>query len=90
MAGWIKMPLGKEVDLGPGNIVKWQPRSPTKKILPPIFGLCLLWPNGWMDQDTTWHGGKPRPRQHCVRWGPPKGHTTSQILAHVLCGQTAG
>jgi len=20
---------------------------------PPIFGLCLLWPNGWMDQDAT-------------------------------------
>jgi len=18
---------------------------------------CLLWPNGWMDQDTTWYGG---------------------------------
>ena len=23
----------------------------------PIFGPCLLWPNGWMDQDGTWHGG---------------------------------
>jgi len=20
---------------------------------PPLFGPCLLWPNGWMDQDTT-------------------------------------
>jgi len=20
----------------------------------PIFGPCLLWPNGWMDQDATW------------------------------------
>jgi len=19
-----------------------------------IFGSCLLWPNGWMDQDATW------------------------------------
>jgi len=26
--------------------------------------------NGWMDQDTTWYGGRPRPRWHCVRWGP--------------------
>jgi len=25
--------------------------------LPQIFGLCLLWPNGWMDQDDTWHRG---------------------------------
>jgi len=20
---------------------------------PPLFGPCLLWPNGWMDQDAT-------------------------------------
>jgi len=24
----------------------------------------------WMDQDETWHGGRPRPRPHCVRWAP--------------------
>ena len=36
----------------------------------PIFGLFLLWPNGWMDQDATWNAGKPRPRPHCVTWGP--------------------
>ena len=29
---------------------------------PPLFGPCLLWPNGWMDQDTTCYGGQPRPR----------------------------
>jgi len=47
------MPLGTEVDLGPDDIVldgdqlplpqKWG-RAPS-----PIFGPCLLWPNGWMD-----------------------------------------
>jgi len=37
---------------------------------PPIFGPYLLWPNGSMDQDATWCGGRPRPRRHCVRWGP--------------------
>ena len=21
---------------------------------PPVFGPCLMWPNGWMDQDATW------------------------------------
>jgi len=47
---------------------------------PPVFGPCLLWPNGWMDQDATWHGGRPRPRPHCARWGPsspppPKGYS---------------
>jgi len=36
----------------------------------PIFGPCLLWPNGCMDQDATWHGGRPRPGPHCARWGP--------------------
>jgi len=30
----------------------------------------VLWPNGWMDQDATCYDGSPRPRQHCVRWGP--------------------
>jgi len=20
--------------------------------------------------DATWYGGRPRPRRHCVRWGP--------------------
>jgi len=34
----------------------------------PVFGPCLLWPNGWMDQDATWYGGKPRPTR-CVRCG---------------------
>jgi len=29
-----------------------------------------LWPNGWTDQDETWHAGRPRPSPHCVRWGP--------------------
>jgi len=29
---------------------------------PLIFGPCLLWPNGWMHQHTTWYGGRPQPR----------------------------
>jgi len=37
---------------------------------PPLFGSCLLWPNGWMDQDSTWYGDKLRPRPRCDRWGP--------------------
>jgi len=28
---------------------------------PQIFGPCLLWPNGWMDEGGTWHGGRPQP-----------------------------
>ena len=30
----------------------------------------VLWPNSWMDQDTTWYGGSPRPKRHCFTWGP--------------------
>jgi len=37
---------------------------------PPIFGPCLLWPNGWMDQDATLYRGRPQPKRHCVTWGP--------------------
>jgi len=29
----------------------------------------VLWPNGWTDQDETWHAGRPRPWPHCIRWG---------------------
>ena len=43
---------------------------PKKRAEPPIFGPCLWWPNGCMDQDATWYGGRPRPRQHCARWDP--------------------
>jgi len=31
---------------------------------------CMLWPNGWTDEDATWYGGTPRPKRHCVRWRP--------------------
>ena len=31
----------------------------------------VLWPpNGWMNQDETGYGGRPRPRSHCATWGP--------------------
>ena len=35
-----------------------------------IFGPYLLWSNGWMDQDSAWHGDRPQPRRLCVKWGP--------------------
>jgi len=79
MAGWIKMPLGMEVVLGPGDFVLDEdPAPPEKGAQPPIFGPCLLWPNSWMHQDTTWYGGRPWLRQLFVRWGSsslPKGGT---------------
>jgi len=75
MAAWIKMPLGMEVGLGLGDFVlDGDPAPfPKKGAEPPpqIFGPCLLWPNGWMDQDGTWHGGRPRPRRLFVLDGDP-------------------
>jgi len=69
MAAWIKMSLGMELGLGPGDCVRWGPRSPSPKG-GTIFGPCLLWPNGWMGEAGTWHGGMLQPRRLCFRWGP--------------------
>jgi len=46
-AGWMKAPLGTEVDLGPGHIVSHEEPAalPRKEhSSPPLFGPCLLWP----------------------------------------------
>jgi len=36
----------------------------------PVCDVRALWPNGWTDQDETWHAGRSRPRPYYVRWGP--------------------
>jgi len=98
-AGWIKIPLGTEVGLGPGHIVlDGDPASPPQKkkgyctaLHPQILGQCLLWPMaGWikmpLDMEVGFSSG------HIVLDGdpaPPKGHSP-QFSAHVCCGQTAG
>ena len=54
------MPLGMEIGLDPGDFVLDGDPAP----LPKIFGSCLLWSNGWMDEArTNWHGGRPQPRR---------------------------
>jgi len=65
--GWIKMSLGMEVGLGPGDIVLDGDPAPQNggTAAPPLFGSCLLLPNGWMDQDATWYGG----RRNVLIWG---------------------
>ena len=69
-AGWITMPLSTEVGLSPGDVVLDGVQAPPKRAQPPVFGPCLLWPNGWMDEDATWYGNRPRPRPQCVTRGP--------------------
>ena len=91
MAAWIKISLGMEVGLGPGDFVlDGDPASLSPK--GGLFGPCLLRPNGWMDEAGTWHGGRPQPRRLCVRWRPSpstqKGaEPPPQFSAHICCGQ---
>ena len=69
------MPLGTELGLGPGDFVlNGDPTPPDKKGTAsyPIFGPCLLWPNGWMDEDATWYGSR-----HCVRRRPSSAPSAS-------------
>ena len=85
-AGWIKMPLGTEIGFGPGDTVLDGNPAPPKRGTTAIFGGYLLLPNGWMDQDSTWHGCRPRPRPHCARWGPssPQNGAVPPIFAPCL------
>jgi len=94
----IKMPLGTEVGLGPHDIVLDGDPAPLSKkgrTPSPIFGPRLLWPNGWMDQDGTWHGGGHGGSGRIVLDGDPaplpkKGaEPPPQFSAH-FSGQTAG
>jgi len=82
-AGWIKMALGVEMGLGPGHIVLDGDPPPLHKkggTVPRFFGPFLLWPNGWMHQDATWYGSRPRPRPHCARC--PATHLPPQKGGH--------
>jgi len=86
------------VGLGPGHIVlDGDPTRPKRwwssegGAEPSIFGRCLLWPNGSMDLDVTWYRGRPRPKRHCVRWGPssPAKRAHPPIFGpYLYCGQT--
>ena len=58
----------------------------------PVCDVSALWPNGWVDQDETWHACRPRPWPHCVRWGPNslslKGaQPPTKFLAHICCAK---
>ena len=93
------MPLGIEVGLSPGDIVLDGDPAPLPKKgsepPSPIFGPCLLWPNGWVDQDGNWYGGGPwfRPGHIVLDGNPallPKKGQSPPFWAHLYCGQRAG
>jgi len=86
------MPLGTEVGLDlRDNVFDVGPATPRKKgtPTPSNFGPCLLWPNGWIDEDAAWYGSRPRPRPHCTRRGPSsreRGTAVPLFSAHGYCG----
>ena len=78
------MPLGTQVGLVPGHIVlDGVPAPLSKKGAEPRPNFRpFLWPNGWMDEDSTWYGSRPRPRPHCTRLVPSyprKGHSSPRF-----------
>jgi len=79
-----------EIGLGPGDtVLDGDPAPPPKGAQRQLFGPCLLWPNGWMDQDAAWYRGRSLPKPHCVRWGDTaptqKGGTSSPTTFWPLC-----
>ena len=72
-AGWTKMPRCGCRPRRRRLCVRWGPAPPSRKKRHsphPIFRPCLLWLNGWMDEDATWYGSRPLPRPHCVSGDP--------------------
>jgi len=93
-AGWIKMPIGTEVCLGPRHIVlDGNPASHKKGYNPSPNFLPMSAVAKRLDE-LRCHlvQGRPRSSPHCVRWGPsfPQqgGTAPPQFFAHVYCGPT--
>jgi len=57
----------------------------------PIFGPCLLWPNGWMDEHAAWYRSRPRPRPHCTTRDPSSRErgTAATPPTYLVTGQLA-
>jgi len=51
-----------------------------RTVVCPVCDVRVLWPNGWIDQDETWHAGRPWLQPHCVRWDPAPPLTELPIL----------
>ena len=52
-----------------GDLIPQKGGGAQHPLSPPILAYVLC-PNGFMDQDATWYGGRPQPRPHCVTWRP--------------------
>jgi len=91
--GWIKMPLGMEVDPSLGHIVL-DPAPQKRAQQPPNFQPMNVVTKRLDGSSATEYGGRPRPRRHCVRWWPissQRGTASSpNFWPIVCCGQMAG
>jgi len=94
MAGWIKMPLGMEVGLGPGYVVPHGDPAPLPKkgAQPPQFlgHVYCAQTAGWIKMPLGTKVGLG-PGHIMLHWDPAplpqKGHSP-QFSVHVYCGQT--
>jgi len=70
------MPLGREVGLGPSDILLDGDPAPVpkKEAQPSNFWPMSVVAKRLDDQDATWYKGRPRPRPHCVTWVPSSPH----------------
>jgi len=97
MAAWIKMPLGMELGLGPGDCVRWGPRSsPQKGVQSHKFSahVYCVKTAGWIKMVLGVEiglspgdfvlDGDPAPLAKRGQSPPP------QFSAQIYCGQTAG
>ena len=83
-AGWIKMLLGTEVGLGPGDIVLGGDPAPPKKgySIPTFRPMSIVAKRLHGSRCHIVRRYRPRPRPHCVSWEPSfplpprKGHSS--------------
>jgi len=55
------------------TVIKTVCRMLSDRCLSASLSVCnvgVLWPNGWVDQDETWHGGRLRPRPYLLDGDP--------------------
>jgi len=95
MAGWIKMPLGREVGLDPSNMVldgEAAPLSPKGGRAPQFLAhVYCRQTAGWINMPLGMEAGNDP--GNIVLDGdpaPPKKGVSPKFSAHVYCGKMAG
>jgi len=87
------MALGTKASLGSCHIVLDGDPAPQKGQSSQFSAHVYCGLKGCMYQDTTWYGGRPQHRRHCVGWGlssPTPKEAQLPIFGNLRCGQTAG